>query len=121
MKRFNVDSPSFTPLQASTNGSLTPSSRGAAISPKAANAAIFTPKSQRSSKSSCQSPLPSSLISSSSAVPSAASTPSLQTKEPAVEWHPQQDFAEFVPGQTFDNQMVGLVSFHLCTRSTAFR
>ncbi|KAJ4360355.1 PAB-dependent poly(A)-specific ribonuclease subunit 3 [Didymosphaeria variabile] len=85
MKRFNVDSPSFTPLQASTNGSLTPSSRGAAISPKAASAAIFTPKSQRS----------------------AASTPSLQTKEPAVEWHPQQqDFTEFVPGQTFENQMV---------------
>lgn len=49
-KRFNVDSPSFTPLQASTNGSLTPSSRGAAISPKAANAAVFTPKSQRSSE-----------------------------------------------------------------------
>lgn len=33
-----------------------------------------------------------------------------------MEWHPQQqDFAEFVPGQTFDNQMVGLISFHLRT------
>ena len=53
MKRFNVDSPSFTPLQATTNGSLTPSSRSAAISPKAANAAIFTPKSQRSGKHNC--------------------------------------------------------------------
>ncbi|KAJ4288588.1 PAB-dependent poly(A)-specific ribonuclease subunit 3 [Kalmusia sp. IMI 367209] len=84
LKRFNVDSPSFTPLQTSTNGSLTPSSRGAAISPKAANAAIFTPKSQRS----------------------AASTPSLQTKEPAVEWHSQQDYTEFVPGQAFDSQLV---------------
>ncbi|KAF2641951.1 PABP-dependent poly(A) nuclease 3 [Massarina eburnea CBS 473.64] len=81
-KRFNVDSPSFTPLQASTNGSLTPSSRGAAISPKAANAAVFTPKSQRST----------------------ASTPSLQPKEPAPEWHPQE-FQEFVP-QTFETQMV---------------
>ena len=50
MKRFNVDSPSFTPLQTSTNGTLTPSSRSAAISPKAANAAIFTPKSQRSGR-----------------------------------------------------------------------
>jgi hypothetical protein len=51
----------------------------------------------------------------------AASTPSLQTKEPAVEWHPQQqDFTEFVPGQTFDNQMVGLVSFHLYTRPPVF-
>ena len=49
-KRFNVDSPSFTPLQASTNGSVTPSSRSATISPKAANAAVFTPKSQRSSE-----------------------------------------------------------------------
>jgi hypothetical protein len=38
-----------------------------------------------------------------------------------VEWHPQQqDFAEFVPGQTFDNQMVGLVSFHLYTCPPAF-
>ncbi|KAF1954696.1 hypothetical protein CC80DRAFT_416623 [Byssothecium circinans] len=81
-KRFNVDSPSFTPLQASTNGSLTPSSRGAAISPKAANAAIFTPKSQRST----------------------ASTPNLQPKEPAVEWHPQE-FQEFVP-QNFETHMV---------------
>jgi len=50
-KRFNVDSPSFTPLQAATNGALTPSARGAAISPKAANAAVFTPKSQRSGES----------------------------------------------------------------------
>ncbi|KAF2799597.1 PAB-dependent poly(A)-specific ribonuclease subunit PAN3 [Melanomma pulvis-pyrius CBS 109.77] len=81
-KRFNVDSPSFTPLQASTNGALTPSARSAAISPKAANAAIFTPKSQRS----------------------AVSTPSLHTKEPATEWHPQE-FQEFVP-QTFEGQMV---------------
>ncbi|KAF2466335.1 uncharacterized protein BDR25DRAFT_237318 [Lindgomyces ingoldianus] len=81
-KRFNVDSPSFTPLQASTNGSLTPSSRNAAISPKAANAAVFTPKSQRST----------------------ASTPSLHTKEPALEWH-QQEFQEFVP-QTYESQMV---------------
>ncbi|KAF2740750.1 PAB-dependent poly(A)-specific ribonuclease subunit PAN3 [Polyplosphaeria fusca] len=81
-KRFNVDSPSFTPLQASTNGSLTPSSRSAAISPKAANAAVFTPKSQRST----------------------ASTPSLQAKEPALEWH-QQEYQDFVP-QSYDNQMV---------------
>ncbi|PSN74838.1 PAB-dependent poly(A)-specific ribonuclease subunit PAN3 [Corynespora cassiicola Philippines] len=81
-KKFNVDSPSFTPLQASTNGSLTPSSRSAAISPKAANAAIFTPKSQRST----------------------TSTPSLHTKEPAIEWHPQE-FQEFVP-QGFEGQMV---------------
>ncbi|KAF1844162.1 uncharacterized protein K460DRAFT_408463 [Cucurbitaria berberidis CBS 394.84] len=81
-KRFNVDSPSFTPLQASTNGSVTPSSRSAAISPKAANAAVFTPKSQRST----------------------VSTPQLHAKEPAIEW-PAQDFQEFVP-QVFDSQMV---------------
>ncbi|KAH7401250.1 PABP-dependent poly(A) nuclease 3 [Pyrenochaeta sp. MPI-SDFR-AT-0127] len=81
-KRFNVDSPSFTPLQASTNGSVTPSSRGAAISPKAANAAVFTPKSQRST----------------------VSTPQLHNKEPAIDWH-AQDFQEFVP-QTFESQMV---------------
>jgi PAB-dependent poly(A)-specific ribonuclease subunit 3 len=50
-KRFNVDSPSFTPLSTVPNGSVTPSQRNAAISPKAANAAVFTPKSQRSSES----------------------------------------------------------------------
>ncbi|KAF2119944.1 PAB-dependent poly(A)-specific ribonuclease subunit PAN3 [Lophiotrema nucula] len=82
-KRFNVDSPSFTPLQPSTNGSLAPSSRSAAISPKAANAAVFTPKSQRST----------------------ASTPNLQAKEPALEWHHQQEYQEFVP-QNFENTMV---------------
>jgi len=80
-KRFNVDSPSFTPLQAATNGALTPSARGAAISPKAANAAVFTPKSQRS----------------------AVSTPHMHTKEPAIEWH-GHDFQEFVP-QSFEGQM----------------
>jgi PAB-dependent poly(A)-specific ribonuclease subunit 3 len=85
-KRFNVDSPSFTPLQTATNGAATPSSRGAAISPKAANAAVFTPKSQRS----------------------AVSTPSLHTKEPSTEWH-GQDFHEFVP-QSFDGQMVDATS-----------
>ncbi|KAL6707533.1 PAB-dependent poly(A)-specific ribonuclease subunit 3 [Coniothyrium glycines] len=81
-KRFNVDSPAFTPLQPSTNGAVTSSSRSAAISPKAANAAVFTPKSQRS----------------------AVTTPQLQTKEPALNWH-GQDFTEFVPGG-FDGQMV---------------
>jgi hypothetical protein len=46
--RFTGDSPAFTPLQAATNGTLTPGARSAAISPKAAKAAVFTPKSQRS-------------------------------------------------------------------------
>jgi PAB-dependent poly(A)-specific ribonuclease subunit 3 len=57
-KRFNVDSPSFTPLQTATNGAATPSSRGAAISPKAANAAVFTPKSQRSGKYAARRSMP---------------------------------------------------------------
>lgn len=81
-KRFNVDSPSFTPLQANTNGSVTPSPRSAAISPKAANAAVFTPKSQRST----------------------VTTPRVHTKEPAIDWH-SQDFQEFVP-QSFDGQQM---------------
>ncbi|KNG45647.1 pab-dependent poly -specific ribonuclease subunit pan3 [Stemphylium lycopersici] len=81
-KRFNVDSPSFTPLQANTNGSVTPSSRSAAISPKAANAAVFTPKSQRST----------------------VTTPHMHTKEPAIDWH-SQDFQEFVP-QSFEGQQM---------------
>ncbi|KAI4697017.1 PAB-dependent poly(A)-specific ribonuclease subunit 3 [Alternaria hordeiaustralica] len=81
-KRFNVDSPSFTPLQASTNGSVTPSSRSAAISPKAANAAVFTPKSQRS----------------------AVTTPHMHAKEPAIDWN-SHDFQDFVP-QSFEGQQM---------------
>ncbi|ORY16491.1 PAB-dependent poly(A)-specific ribonuclease subunit PAN3 [Clohesyomyces aquaticus] len=83
-KIFDANTPSFTPgpLQANPNGNLTPSSRSAAISPKAANAAVFTPKSQRST----------------------VSTPSLHTKEPVIDWH-HQDFPEFVP-QNYDGQMV---------------
>jgi PAB-dependent poly(A)-specific ribonuclease subunit 3 len=81
-KRFNVDSPSFTPLQANTNGSVTASPRSAAISPKAANAAVFTPKSQRST----------------------VTTPRAHAKEPAIDWH-SQDFQEFVP-QSFDGQQM---------------
>lgn len=44
-KRFNVDSPSFTPSLLSTNGSTTPTKKtSATISPKAANAAPFQPR-----------------------------------------------------------------------------
>jgi PAB-dependent poly(A)-specific ribonuclease subunit 3 len=43
--RFNVDSPSFTPLQPHTNGL-----RASAISPRSANAAPFTPQSNNSKK-----------------------------------------------------------------------
>ncbi|KAF2816107.1 PAB-dependent poly(A)-specific ribonuclease subunit PAN3 [Mytilinidion resinicola] len=79
-KRFNADSPAFTPLQPTTNGATTPAARSAAISPKAAGAAIFTPKAQRSNNS----------------------TP-LHVKEPTVEWLPQE-FPEFVP-QNFEAQL----------------
>ena len=46
-KRFNVDSPSFTPSLLSANGSTatTPTKKTATISPKAANAAPFQPRS----------------------------------------------------------------------------
>ncbi|OAL05143.1 PAB-dependent poly(A)-specific ribonuclease subunit PAN3 [Phaeosphaeriaceae sp. SRC1lsM3a] len=81
-KRFNVDSPSFTPLTTASNGAVTPSTRNAAISPKAANAAVFTPKSQRST----------------------VSTPNLHNKEPAIDWH-APEFQEFVP-ESFGGSMV---------------
>lgn len=70
--RLNVDSPSFTPLQPQTNG-LRPS----AISPRSANAAPFTPKSNNS-------PLVSQA----------------RPKATAAEWTPQE-ITEFVP-QAFD-------------------
>ena len=59
-KRFNVDSPSFTPSLLSANGSTatTPTKKTATISPKAANAAPFQPRSVSSRMalplSSCQ-------------------------------------------------------------------
>lgn len=46
--RMNADSPSFTPAQTSPNGGQ--AARSTAISPKAANAAVFTPKTNKSSK-----------------------------------------------------------------------
>ncbi|KAK7543868.1 PAB-dependent poly(A)-specific ribonuclease subunit PAN3 [Phyllosticta citricarpa] len=84
-KRFNVDSPSFTPLQPASNGAAS-SPRATTISPKAANAAVFTPKSNVKS----------------------AITPPVHTKEPAPEWH-GHDFQEFVP-QGFDVQGESAVS-----------
>ena len=48
--RMNADSPSFTPGQTTPNGGQ--SSRSNTISPKAASAAIFTPKTNKSSKNS---------------------------------------------------------------------
>ncbi|KAH6644555.1 PAB-dependent poly(A)-specific ribonuclease subunit PAN3 [Boeremia exigua] len=86
-KRFNVDSPAFTPLQPATNGQATPAARSAAISPKAASAAVFTPKSQRST----------------------VSTPSLHTKEPSTEWQ-AQDFHDFVP-QSFEVDPASSLSY----------
>lgn len=109
-KRFNVDSPSFTPLQPNTNGTVTPSARGAAISPKAANAAIFTPKSQRSSESAYQ----SMTAGSNELNPAATSTPGAHGKEATLDWH-SQDFQEFVP-QNFEGQLVRLIFSFLSYR-----
>ncbi|CBF88820.1 uncharacterized protein ANIA_10121 [Aspergillus nidulans FGSC A4] len=54
-KRFNVDSPSFTPSLLPSNGSSPTSSssslkKSSTISPKAANAAPFQPRTAASSK-----------------------------------------------------------------------
>ena len=49
-KALNVDSPSFTPTLLSANGTNS-AKKPAAISPKAANAAVFLPKSIASSQS----------------------------------------------------------------------
>lgn len=48
--RMNADSPAFTPTQTSPNGSQANLARSTTISPKAANAAVFTPKTNKSSK-----------------------------------------------------------------------
>ncbi|KAF2087114.1 PAB-dependent poly(A)-specific ribonuclease subunit PAN3, partial [Saccharata proteae CBS 121410] len=85
-KRFNVESPSFTPLQPATNG-VAASPRSAAISPKAANAAVFTPKTN---------------------MKAASLTPPVHAKEPPPEWH-GHDFQEFVPGG-YDAQPFGVPS-----------
>lgn len=81
-KQLNVDSPSFTPLAPSTNGLTAGSSpRAAAISPRSASAAVFTPKTTKG----------------------ATSTPATQSRDQSAEWQPPQDFQEFVPQQhTFE-------------------
>ncbi|KAF1811441.1 hypothetical protein P152DRAFT_398929 [Eremomyces bilateralis CBS 781.70] len=80
--RLNVDSPSFVPLQpASPNGASAP--RNTAISPKAADAAIFTPKSAN-------------------ATIATVSPPQAQhSKEPSQEWNAQA-FQDFVPQASYD-------------------
>jgi len=86
-KRFlSVESPSFTPLTTVTN--ITPGSRSAGISPKAAAAAVFTPKSTASSVST-----------SGGAVQLVQPKPSQQQ---AGEW--PSDIREFVPQQFGDYQ-----------------
>ncbi|PNS17397.1 hypothetical protein CAC42_7080 [Sphaceloma murrayae] len=84
-KRFlSVDSPSFTPLTPATNNqSLKP----IGISPKAAAAAIFTPRS--------------------SAAPTPA--PATQSKPQSADWSNQ--IKEFVPGQYSDFQPGSTASF----------
>ncbi|KAF2462013.1 PAB-dependent poly(A)-specific ribonuclease subunit PAN3 [Lineolata rhizophorae] len=82
-KKFNVDSPSFTPLQPASNGASS-SSRSATISPKAANAAVFTPK---------RAPAKTNLVS-----------PQPQPKDMNTDWG-SHDFPDFVP-QTFDTSQL---------------
>ncbi|GAB7355116.1 hypothetical protein MBLNU459_g5692t1 [Dothideomycetes sp. NU459] len=70
-KRFlSVDSPSFTPLSPATNN-VQAASKAVGISPKAAAAAIFTPKSS-------------------------AASPATHAKQPSTEW-PQRTIQEFIP------------------------
>lgn len=52
-KRLNVDSPSFTPSHLAANGSSAPKKPTSSISPKAASAAPFQPKSLNSRMPSC--------------------------------------------------------------------
>ncbi|KAF1986396.1 PAB-dependent poly(A)-specific ribonuclease subunit PAN3 [Aulographum hederae CBS 113979] len=80
-QRFNVDSPSFTPLQTAPNG-FSSSSRGSTISPKAANAAVFTPKTNKA--------------------PTLA--PPIQVKDTSSQWA-THDFPEFIP-QGYDQSHV---------------
>lgn len=121
-QRLNVDSPTFTPLQPATNGAVS-NARVVAISPKAANAKIFTPKSQKSGASfnSClnyrlhaQVTLVSlaleidSLSSTYTCVP-AISPPNAHNKKAAQDWNPQS-FQEFVPQNYESEQYVGTLA-----------
>jgi PAB-dependent poly(A)-specific ribonuclease subunit 3 len=89
--RFNVESPSFTPLQPQPNGLQ--QGRSSALSPRSANAAPFTPKSSkpswsppfvRAQKANFLGPLANHA----------------RPKPTAPEWTPQE-FTEFVP-KSFD-------------------
>ena len=96
--KFNVESPSFTPLQPHTSNGLQ-SNRPNTISPRAAQAAVFTPKSNKPStykwpRTACQVFL---LIIRMVSGPLAQH---VKPKPTAPEWPP--DFQEFVP-QGYDN------------------
>ncbi|KAF2843481.1 PAB-dependent poly(A)-specific ribonuclease subunit PAN3 [Patellaria atrata CBS 101060] len=82
-QRFNVDSPSFTPLQPATNGAIS-AVRSATISPKAVNATVFTPK----------------------AVKSLTPTPQSYPKDSSSDWS-AHDFQDFVPQSYDPSQLVG--------------
>jgi hypothetical protein len=80
MKRgFSADSPAFTPRQPNTNGTSS-APRSTTISPKSANAAPFTPKTNQAQL--------------------AAATNAFQPKDATSQWA-GHDFQEFIPG-TFD-------------------
>ncbi|KAI9675632.1 MAG: PAB-dependent poly(A)-specific ribonuclease subunit 3 [Caeruleum heppii] len=93
-RRLNVDSPTFTPSSLTSNGSGS-GVKSTTISPKAANAAPFTPKSSSAG----------------------TSTPPLQRQSDLARWA-APEAPEFVP-QTFDSFQLGDVS-SLATASSTY-
>ncbi|KAL9094181.1 MAG: hypothetical protein Q9165_003596 [Trypethelium subeluteriae] len=81
-KRFNVDSPAFKPLGPITNGNSS-GAKGASISPQAAGAAIFTPKSTNAG----------------------TATPPVHPRDTSTEWI-NNEIPEFVPSGFDPNHLM---------------
>lgn len=107
-KRFNVDSPSFTPSLLSGNGTSVPK-KSTAISPKAVSAAPFQPRVSASSRRIPPWPLPRIRLSLTDDKGSNTSTP---TARQEADWT-VADVQEFVPQGFEGAHVVSWLCSHL--------
>lgn len=106
-KRFNVDSPSFTPSLPSGNGAPTPK-KSTAMSPKAASAAPFQPRTASRMASPTPREWPPLIDQGSN-----TSTPTGRQEIATPDWATVAEVQEFVP-QGFDGSHVVSASCSFC-------
>ena len=108
-KRFNVDSPSFTPSSLAPNGN-TATSKAPGLSPRAANAAPFLPKSLTPGKIPVLRARRQAEIYTASSVASFSSSTAPKTYNPAAPDWIGSETPEFLP-QNYNNLHVSVPHF----------